>query len=204
MTLAGVTVRVGRIVGPTLVEGVGSRCAIYLAGCSLRCHGCFNPHFWPVDSGLERSGLDLVSQVRALRGIQGVTFLGGEPFDQAEQLSWVALALREAGLDVVTFSGFTHDALIRRSRQEAGVKRLLEATDLLIDGPFLEARVDESRPWLGSDNQRYIPLTRRGWKLLPSVVDEDRLEVTVNCDGTIHVNGWADQATLIRLHELIR
>jgi anaerobic ribonucleoside-triphosphate reductase activating protein len=74
---------------------------------------------------------------------------------------------------------------------------LLSVTDLLIDGPFERARLDLSRPWLGSRNQRYHFLTEHYRSIAASIESiPNRLEVRVGQDGRILMNGLGDVSTM--------
>lgn len=186
------TLRIARIVPSTAAEGPGLRTAIWVQGCSIRCPGCFNPHLW-APTGANRMSVEEVLDEVLDAETQGATFLGGEPFDQAHALGLLARALREAGRSVMTFTGYTLKQLenaIAAGRTD--VDALLRATDLLVDGPYRSDRRDESRPWVGSDNQRFHFLTDRYADLAragPTGVD--RLEIRVDEYGTVSVNGWA-------------
>ncbi len=183
---------VARIHGPTSVEGPGLRVALWVRGCSLQCHGCFNPHLWE-SSTTSRSVDATLQEVRDIQSrepeIEGITLLGGEPFEQAAPLAILARELKRRGLSVVTFTGYTLEALkSKSSRRLPGAQSLLDETDLLVDGPFLQSRLDTRRPWLGSTNQRYRFLTSRYQQ--SDVEVDDGVEITVRQDGTVVVNGW--------------
>ncbi|HET8646986.1 MAG TPA: 4Fe-4S cluster-binding domain-containing protein, partial [Vicinamibacteria bacterium] len=83
-------VRVAARVPVTEVEGPGARFALWVQGCSIRCPGCCNPHLFPARG--EVVSVDaLVAEVKAVRGrIEGLTLLGGEPFDQPAPLAVLA------------------------------------------------------------------------------------------------------------------
>jgi anaerobic ribonucleoside-triphosphate reductase activating protein len=89
---------------------------------------------------------------------EGVTFSGGEPFEQAQALAAVGRILRASGRSVMVYSGFTLDEL--RSSSDAGVRALLDVTDVLVDGPFERERQADLL-WRGSSNQRVHLLTAR-------------------------------------------
>jgi anaerobic ribonucleoside-triphosphate reductase activating protein len=143
-----------------------------------------------------------VAEETAAAGAEGITLLGGEPFDQADALAAVAEAVRRRGLTVMTFSGYTLDALRGWAADRDDIARLLDATDLLVDGPYLRDRPDAVRPWLGSTNQGLTALT-------PAYADEvaaieaggglDSVEIRIDPTGRIDVNGWADDAALAAL-----
>lgn len=89
--------------------------------------------------------------------LAGMTFSGGEPFLQAAALAELARAVHAAGGTVVTYTGYTFEQLCRigESGHEA-VIRLLEETDLLVDGPYIESLRDMELPFRGSANQRLL------------------------------------------------
>ncbi len=143
----------------TEAEGPGRRYALWVQGCPLRCPGCCNPHFLAFETARIMPVDEVAREMLDSRGIEGVTFLGGEPFSQAEALAAVARRCRDAGLSVMVFSGHTLQHLRRGA--EPGWGELLEATDLLVDGPYLRQRHSTGRRWIGSDNQRVHFLTER-------------------------------------------
>ena len=152
--------RVGARVPVTRAEGPGARFALWLQGCSLRCPGCCNPHLFEAEGGALVSVADLLAEVAAVRAsIEGVTLLGGEPFEQAGALAAFASGVRALGLSVLSFSGYRLEEL--RARRDPGVEALLAATDVLVDGRYEAARPETTRLWAGSTNQRFHYLTDR-------------------------------------------
>jgi anaerobic ribonucleoside-triphosphate reductase activating protein len=198
-----VRLRIARFLPRTVAEGPGSRACVWVQGCSIRCRGCFNPHTWDPGGGREIAVDDLVERLRRSAGIEGVTFLGGEPFDQAEAVAAVAAGARELGLSTMTFTGFTLAEL--RHAERPGYAELLDATDLLVDGPFRREAPDLDRPWVGSTNQRFHFLTPR-YRHLADELERipDRIEVRLHADGTAWLNGQADAPLLTDLKRIIR
>jgi anaerobic ribonucleoside-triphosphate reductase activating protein len=94
----------------------------------------------------------LAQEIAAERGIEGVTFLGGEPFEQAEPLAELAEHVRGRGLGVLVFTGYRLEEL--RASPRPAVAALLSRTDLLVDGRFEAAQASRARRFIGSDNQR--------------------------------------------------
>lgn len=185
-----------KIIERTAAEGPGERFCIWVQGCSRRCLGCFNPETWSLDTGEVYQTETLISRILETDHIEGVTFLGGEPMEQAEELSVVAKAVRQAGLSVVCFTGY-HIEEIWESGNEA-MLALLTQTDLLIDGPYLQEQQDFSRPWVGSRNQRYWFLSDRyGEKDVLS--SRNRMEVRFLPNGHIVINGMADATVWAQL-----
>ncbi|MER7441573.1 4Fe-4S single cluster domain-containing protein [Micromonospora avicenniae] len=189
-----------RFLASTRAEGPGDRTAIWLQGCTIRCAGCFNPHMWTFRGGEQLPPDELAARILDA-GTEGLTLLGGEPFDQAAALAKVTSVVRQAGRSVMTFTGYT--SLQLREAAEAGrndVAALLGNTDLLVAGPFLRDRIDTVRPWVGSTNQEFILLNDRFPHLLDDVQRaHDRIEISVDASGQIAVNGWAELELLDEL-----
>jgi anaerobic ribonucleoside-triphosphate reductase activating protein len=139
------------------VNGPGLRNAVWVQGCMIRCPGCFNPatHAHNANTLFDP---ELLADQLAL-DVEGVTILGGEPFEQAAACALFARRARELGASVVTYSGYTTAYL--RAADAPEVHQLLAATDLLIAGPFVERRAHDGRGWHGSSNQEFVYLTSR-------------------------------------------
>lgn len=179
----------------TRVEGPGERACIWVQGCSIRCVGCAVPWTWPQSAGEEHCVAALCVAICAEPGLEGITFLGGEPFDQAEAVAAIARYVRRRGMGVVTFSGYTKDRL--SSGERPGWLELLAETDLLVDGPYEQAQHDLSRPWVGSANQRYHFLTDRySYSDVRSDRHHNKVEIRIRRDGVVRLNGMLSQACL--------
>lgn len=190
--------RIHRFVPFTRAEGPGERACLWVQGCPIRCAGCAVPWTWDADAGEWSEVAGLADRILRGPAVQGVTFLGGEPFEQAAGLAALGRILRDAGLSVLTFSGYTIEKIRRADR--ADWNALLDVTDLLIDGPFVRGRLDLSRPWVGSSNQRYHFLTDRYRHLEPELCRiPQRLEVRVHPDGRLELNGMITSADLAEL-----
>lgn len=137
----------------SIMDGPGLRPVLYVQGCTRGCKECHNPSTWALDGGKEMS----VDEVAALLkkhlrpAHRGITFSGGEPFMQAADLARVADSIK---LPVMVFTGFTMEELL--AIQNAGVRALLERTEILVDGPFVAAQRDLALAFRGSRNQRLI------------------------------------------------
>ncbi|MFC9996854.1 4Fe-4S single cluster domain-containing protein [Nocardia sp. NPDC127526] len=178
----------------TEAEGPGRRTAIWVQGCTIRCRGCFNPHMWAAAGGTVVQVAEWIPRVldeAAGAGVEGITLLGGEPFEQAAPLARLAAAAQARGLSVMTFTGYEYADLTEWARRRRDIRDLLGRTDLLADGPFRADLLDRERPWVGSANQGLRALTER-YRGLECVTAPDRVEVRVGADGTIAVNGWSD------------
>lgn len=195
------TLRISRVLAATEAEGPGRRTAIWVQGCTIRCKGCFNPHMWADAGGTLVPMPDWIGPIldEAERaGVEGITLLGGEPFEQAAPLAQLATAARVRGLSVMTFTGYDYADLREWSRVRPDIAALLNETDLLADGPYRADLIDRTRPWIGSLNQSLRALTPR-YRHLDFVSLPDRVEVRISVDGTIAVNGWTDLDSLDEL-----
>ncbi len=187
-------VRVALAVACTEAEGPGRRFALWVQGCPLRCPGCCNPEFLPFGGGEVRSVDSVVADIDAARahGIEGISLLGGEPTAQAAAVADIAEAAQRMGLSVMVYSGFTRETLV--ARHDVEVDRLLSATDLLVDGPYVEAQRTTSRRFIGSDNQVLHRLSTRSLAPDPRLDEGNTVElrVVIGPDGaqSLTVNGW--------------
>lgn len=155
-----VTASIAQIVERTEAEGPGSRFAVWFQGCPLRCPGCCNPEFLPFKGGEAIAVRTLCQRLRETHEttpLEGVSLIGGEPFSHVESASPFAEFAQSLGLGVMIYTGFTLEAL--QAMPEA--QPLLNATDLLVDGPYIREQPETRRRWIGSTNQRLHFLTKR-------------------------------------------
>jgi anaerobic ribonucleoside-triphosphate reductase activating protein len=150
--------RIAGITEESVVDGPGLRFVVFVQGCRRRCPGCQNEDTWDPAGGYAVAVTELLEQIKHARLIKGVTFSGGEPFLQPAPLAWLGRQVKKLGLDVVTFTGYTWEELLSLAQENRAVKELLEASDYLVDGPFILSERDLSLPFRGSRNQRIIDL----------------------------------------------
>ncbi len=147
-----------------IANGPGVRVSLFVSGCTHRCKGCFNAVAWDFDYGepFTRETIDLILHMLAPDYVQGLTLLGGEPFEPQNQPAIVDL-LRQVKKtypqkSVWAFSGylFDKDILTGRLGPWEITKEYIGYLDVLVDGPFIEAKKDLSLRFRGSSNQRII------------------------------------------------
>lgn len=142
------------------VDGPGLRFTVFTQGCPHRCPGCHNPQTHDFDCGHWVQVEELARRMGENPLLQGLSLSGGEPFCQAAACARLARAAHAMGRDVWTWSGWTLGELREKARTEPAVARLLEETDVLVDGKYVEAQRDLDLDWRGSRNQRVIYLRR--------------------------------------------
>lgn len=176
------------------VNGPGIRAVVWVQGCPHHCEGCFNPQFQAFSPAQQVPVDTLAEMILSLSGIEGVTFSGGEPFTQAGPLAVLGRRVRDAGLTVVTYTGYTYDRLSQDTGE--GWQDLLAVTDLLIAGPYISSlRITDSLK--GSSNQQVIPLS--GKIAGPAHKENARCtstEFTIAANGSITTTGFPDMAFL--------
>ena len=132
----------------SIVDGPGLRFAVFVQGCTHGCPGCHNPESQPRAGGEVRAIDDLVAHIAANKLAQGVTISGGEPFEQAAACAELARRCRALGLNVWTYSGYTYEQLAAGVPDPAA-RDLLAQTDVLVDGPFVQAKHSFDLKWRG-------------------------------------------------------
>ena len=147
-----------------IANGPGVRVSLFVSGCTHRCPGCFNSVAWDFDYGKPFTKETEAEVLAALAPdyVRGLTLLGGEPFEPQNQPALVALLRRVRQeypkKNIWAFSGylFDRDLLPGRVGDETVTKEFLELLDVLVDGPFVEAKKDLMLRFRGSANQRII------------------------------------------------
>ena len=151
--------RLSGITQESLVDGPGLRYVIFTQGCLHQCPHCHNAESWELNAGKEFSVKQIIRLIKQQKKTKrGVTFSGGEPFLQAAELAEVALAARQLGWDVVTYTGFTWEELIADNTD--GIQALLAASDILIDGRYIHKLRSTKLQFRGSSNQRMIDIAK--------------------------------------------
>ena len=150
--------RIANTVSDSIVDGPGLRFTVFTQGCPHRCPGCHNPDTHDPAGGHEATVDELAEKLLSNPLTDGLTLSGGEPFCQAEECAKLAAAAREKGLNVWTYTGYTYERLI--SGEVPGAMDLLAQTDVLVDGPFVEAQKSYAALFRGSTNQRLIDVPR--------------------------------------------
>jgi anaerobic ribonucleoside-triphosphate reductase activating protein len=182
-------INVARWVARSRVNGPGERFVLWVQGCTLRCAGCWNRDTWSPAPRRMMTVDELLHEIDAATGIEGVTLTGGEPFEQAEALLPLVDAIRDRGLSVMVFTGREPEEMV-----DAASVALVARMDVLVTGRYVAARRSLDLAWRGSSNQRVQFLTTRyGERDLP---EEREAEVHLAPDGTITITGFPEASLL--------
>jgi anaerobic ribonucleoside-triphosphate reductase activating protein len=150
--------RIGGIEPESIVDGPGFRYALFVQGCHFRCPGCHNAHLQTFAGGTEMTVNDVLRDIKNNPLLDGITLSGGDPFTQAASCAALAEKVRALGLSVITFTGSLWEDLLSSGREDW--MRLIEASDVIVDGPFVMALRDLDLRFRGSANQRLIDVRR--------------------------------------------
>lgn len=149
--------RISQIREFDVANGPGVRTTFFVSGCTHHCKGCFNKETWDFNKGdLLTVGLanEIVEYAKSDR-IEGISILGGEPFDQTRDIDMLYLLTRlkfEVGKPIWVWTGYTYEQILENSYRN----KMLNYIDVLIDGKFEEDKKDLNLKYRGSSNQRVI------------------------------------------------
>lgn len=166
-------------------NGPGRRAVIWFQGCALRCPGCFNPATHEPSGGFEMDTAVLAEELlHNPHDIEGVSFSGGEPFQQAEAWLDVLQRLRGSRLSTLAFTGYTLEEI----ETMAFGPTILARLDALVAGRYLRSR-HWGRGLLGSNNQQIYLLTDRygptAFENLPVC------DIILHADGSVTLTGFS-------------
>lgn len=148
-----------------IANGTGVRVSLFVSGCTHHCPGCFNSQAWDFNYGepfteeTEQRLIRLVSRDY----IEGLTLLGGEPFEMCNQRALLPFLRRLKELlpdkTIWAYSGYTYEQLTggREPVCEA-TDEVLSLIDILVDGRFVEEKKNIRLTFRGSENQRIIDM----------------------------------------------
>jgi anaerobic ribonucleoside-triphosphate reductase activating protein len=147
-----------------IANGPGVRVSLFVSGCTHRCPGCFNEIAWDFNYGepFTQETIDNILKLLEPAHIKGLTLLGGEPFEPENQPAILELLrqLKEKypSKSVWAFSGYLYDKDILAGKLGPWeiTREYLSYLDVLVDGPFVQAKKDLSLRFRGSSNQRLI------------------------------------------------
>ena len=157
----------GNIKRLDIANGDGVRVSLFVSGCRNRCKGCFQPETWNFDYGkpYTQETEDALLQALAPSYVEGLTLLGGEPFEPENQRVLVQLLRRVRERypekNVWSYSGYTIEEIRSGGHPHCEVsEEMLSMIDVLVDGKFVEELKDISLKFRGSANQRILDVKK--------------------------------------------
>lgn len=169
--------RISRIVKDSILDGPGKRYTIFVQGCYINCPGCNNPQTLNPIEGKNIDTEDIFKEIEEISDqIDGVTFSGGEPFNQAEVLATLGRKIKDKlNLNILVYSGYTFEELMKEIKEGSlslDWLRLLTVSDYLIDGKYIDDLKSSECKFRGSTNQRFIDCTKSLYLKKPIEVEE--------------------------------
>ena len=162
------TVNYCEILKSDIANGEGVRVTLFVAGCTHHCKGCFNPQTWDFNAGkpFTREEEDMILAELAHPWVAGLTLLGGEPMEPANQRALLPFLRRvKAETPDKTIWCYTGCVMEQDFPAEAPgaaywrtevTDELLGMFDVVVDGPFVESLKDITLRFRGSSNQRIL------------------------------------------------
>ena len=169
-----------------IANGIGCRTVLFVSGCRNACKGCFQPETWafdygnPFDEDVQNEILDSLKPDY----IQGLTLLGGDPFEEQNQAVLMPFVQRVKDTyprkDIWAYTGYILDRdLVEGGRKYTKYTHpLLSCIDILVDGPFVEEKKNLRIQFRGSYNQRIIDMnaSRQAGKIILSPLNQKGLD----------------------------
>ena len=158
----------GEIKKCDIANGEGVRVALFVSGCRHHCKGCFNSMTWDFNYGKKFTEETEEEILEALKPnyIDGLSLLGGEPFEPENQEVLVKLLRkvkeRYPEKNIWCYSGYLFDEELKtesRARCEY-TDEMLSMLDVLVDGRFEEDKKNITLLFRGSENQRLIDVKK--------------------------------------------
>lgn len=159
--MKGMELQVAGFLDNSLVNGSGLRSVVFVSGCRNNCEGCHNKEMQDFNYGDKMSVKEISDRIkRNVPIIRGVTFSGGEPFEQAEALAELAGYVKGEELNLWCYSGYTYEFITSEFNKRAGWKELMKYIDVLVDGKFEKDKIEPGLKFRGSSNQRIIDVKK--------------------------------------------
>lgn len=145
-----------------MLNGDGLRVTCWVSGCDIKCPKCYNPQTWDFNSGIpftEETMQELLYDL-SKSYIKGCTLSGGHPLDPLNALEVLKIVKRIKMVfpnkDIWIYSGYTWEHIM----QDEILKKIMQYTDVLVDGAYVDELRDISLPFRGSSNQRIIDVPK--------------------------------------------
>lgn len=179
----GTAFNIAHIEEGSYIYGPGCRYVVWVQGCSLHCKGCWNQKMWNFEPN------QIIEREKLLKNIlaekyDGVTFLGGEPLQQPENLLWILRVLKGKGIHSMLYTGYELDEI----KANPLFLEICKQADILIPGRYHDEERNIYLKWRGSENQKIIYQTGE-----EQIISESNdVEIVLDSDGSICYLGYPD------------
>lgn len=182
---------VGHIEYGSEIYGPGKRTVVWFQGCTLGCKGCWNTQYQSNKPASLIPPYELFETI--LNHGNGVTFLGGEPLQQINNLSWLVDQLKQHGIHIMLYTGYELDEI----EADPLKKELCQKVDILIPGRYRDELRDTNLLWRGSQNQPLIYLHDS-----QQIEDVNQVEITIEPDGSVTCLGYPSEGLIKHIRTL--
>lgn len=141
------TINTHNVVESSMIYGPGKRWVLWTQGCTLACKGCWNTQTWSKRGGDEKSISQLIESITSQEDIEGITILGGEPFQQLDGIAELIKSVKQLGLTVMLYTGY------EKAEFNDLMWQCFNSSDLVIAGRYRKELRDVGLIWRGSTNQ---------------------------------------------------
>ena len=153
-----VALRLAGVVRESIVDGPGIRFVVFVQGCPHHCDGCHNAGSWDFTAGYDCDIDQIIDAIDKNPLLKGVTFSGGEPFEQSTALLELAKQIKHRHLNLIIYTGYLFDDLLKRENDD--VQNLIKQADYIVDGKFEKSLMSHELRFRGSSNQRIIDVAK--------------------------------------------
>lgn len=185
----------------SIVNGPGERFVIWVQGCPLKCKGCINEDLWELKKNKLMNVNKIIKEIKSTKGIEGVTYTGGEPMLQAKGLFYLSKKLKELGLSIVCYTGYTMEEL--KEKKDKWIDNLLKLVDILITGRYVES-LRGNFLWRGSKNQKILFLSNRYIQYKDFLEKEEAEAEIILKKEEIVITGILNRNFLLKLEEELK
>lgn len=181
-------VNLGHRLARSEIYGPGVRSVLWLQGCKLACNGCWNTQFWSARDGTKTNVDTIIAEWGQQQGLEGVTLLGGEPFQQLEATEALINGAKRLGLTVFVYTGYTMDEF------SPAMERCFLTSDIVVTGRYVHALRDTTLRWRGSSNQE-VHFPTDHYRHL-DVEEQHEVEVHISGTGELKIFGYAPESLI--------
>jgi len=186
-------INVHNVVESSMIYGPGKRWVLWTQGCTLGCKGCWNTQTWSKKNGEKWSISQLLESISSQEDIEGITILGGEPFQQLDGIAELIKSVKQLGLTVMLYTGY------EKIEFNDLMWQCFNSSDLVIAGRYRDELRDVGLVWRGSTNQ--ILESPTGYYNVTKFEESQEVEIHIDHEtNEVTLTGYPD----IEIVEMIK